>query len=136
MIMVVMEFVMARALPSLARPTVVLFRRHFYCGTLLAPIIFLHLVPPSPSPTRLGEASDVARVGWERVAARPGEGLFMGRTDLRISDAHWGHEPNPISRSSRGLPAVARRAQAGNEALIFSRRTRWGRVSLLTSAAT
>ena len=51
MIMVVMEFVMARALPSLARPTVVLFRRHFYWGTLLAPIIFLHLVaPPAPLP--------------------------------------------------------------------------------------
>ena len=33
---------------------------------------------------------------------------FMGSFDLRISDAHWTHEPNPISRSSRG-----------NEALIF-----------------
>src|SRR5262245_16201511 len=40
-------------------------------------------ITPSPSPIR-----------WERVAARPGEGRFMGSLDLRISDAHWGHEPN------------------------------------------
>ena len=44
---------------------------------------------------------------------------FMESGHLQLSDAHWDHEPNPISRSSRGLPAVARRAQAGNEALIF-----------------
>ncbi len=63
---------------------------------------------PSPSPTRLGEASGVARVGWERVAAGRVRVRFMGRTDLQLLDAHWDHEPNPISRSSRG-----------NEALIF-----------------
>ena len=57
---------------------------------------------PSPSPTRLGEASGVARVGWERVAASPGEGLsafrfplsafpprFMESEHFHISDAHW-----------------------------------------------
>ena len=67
MIMVVMEFVMARALPSLARPTVVLFRRHFYCGTLLAPIIFLHLVPPQP-------LSHSPRRSLRRSQGRMGEG--------------------------------------------------------------
>ena len=33
-------------------------------------------------------------------------GRFMESPGLRISDAHWGLEPNPISRSSRGHKAL------------------------------
>jgi len=40
------------------------------------------------------------------VAAQAGARGFMGRTDLQLLDAHWGLEPNPISRSSRGHEAL------------------------------
>jgi len=39
---------------------------------------------PSPSPTRLGEASGVARVRWERVAAGRVRVRFMESFDLRL----------------------------------------------------
>jgi hypothetical protein len=73
MIMFVMAFVMARTLPSLARPTVVLFRRHFYCGTLLAPIIFLQLAFFSPLTLAL-----LAR-GAGRWQGNWGQGNFRNR---------------------------------------------------------
>jgi len=46
---------------------------------------------PSPSP-----------IGWERVAAGRVRVRFMGRLDLRISDAHWDHELLPLPSTGRG----------------------------------
>jgi len=85
------------------------FHLHVMCTRIGAMNIRLkRALTPSPFPIRPWLRRRLRRGEWERVAARPGEGLFMGRTDLQLLDAHWAHEPNPISRSSRG-----------NEALIF-----------------